>query len=314
MTATNTMDAALRNIDDHFKCPITHQRMVDPVRISDGTFYDLAAIRRWLALQRQRRIAPRSPSTNIPMEYMRGQGSAGGAEDEDAQFYKPCRVVKSICDIVRRHLPSEGGEEMEEDLPAALAEIKKSERNRKQSLAKLNQASWWEAKGVLGFFMDNKAAVQPTVRRSERERLQGPPPALTPHTIIALGSDMVPLRECMDGKLFEMSMGTFEEWLLIFSRLSEDDTRAFLAGDMTFYGAKHKVIATGAGAPSYQERQLHNLKGLVKTLQKNAAKKNKRIKKCLAMLRKVRDRLAEMEGEALLYEAVVEVLGGEDDA
>ena len=58
---------------------------------------------------------------------------------------------------------------------------------------------------------------------------------------------MVPLRECMDGKLFDMSMGTFAVWLLIFSKLSEDDTRAFLAGDMTFYGATQKVVASDAG-------------------------------------------------------------------
>ena len=110
--------------------------------------------------------------------------------------------------------------------------------------------------------------------RSEHERLQGAAPDLTPWTIIALGSDMVPLRECMDGKLFDMSIGTFAVWLLIFSKLSEDDTRAFLAGDMTFYGATQRVVASDARDPSsYQERQLRHYKALVNDSQNGLAKK-----------------------------------------
>jgi len=315
-TSTSTMDTPsiiLRSIDGHLKCPITFESMVDPVVLCDGTVYERKAIRHHLAKQRVDRKAPTSPLTNQLLYVVRAEGEYG-AEDEDARYYSPICVVKNVCEDVRPHLPSEGGEEEEEGLPADVASIKKSERNRKQSLAKLNQASWLEAKRVVDFFLANKAANQPTAHRPEHERLEGPPPALPPHTIIALGSDMVPLRECMDGKLFNMSMGTFDVWLLLFSKLSHDDTRAFLRGDMTFYGAKHKVIATGAGAPSYQERQERGLKGLVNTLQENAAKKNTRIKKCLAMLRKVKDRLATAEGEVCLYEALVAVLRGEDEA
>ena len=50
------------------------------------------------------------------------------------------------------------------------------------------------------------------------------------------------------------------------------------------------------------------------TSQNDLAKKNKRINKCLKMLREVKVRLAEMEGEACLYEAVVAVLREDDDA
>ena len=232
----------------------------------------------------------RKPPTS-PCYYMATTVCMRGAEDEH------------VCDIVQQHLSS--------DLAAAIAEIKKSEKNRKQSLATLNQASWSEAKMLRDFFLANKAAVQPTVRRSEQEQLQGLPPALTPYTIIALGSDMVPLRDCMDGKLFEMSVGTFDVWILIFSRLSEDDTQAFLAGDMTFYGATRKVVATEARAPSNSEKTLRQHKAFVTMLQGKLAEKNKRMKNYRKMMRKVK---TEMEGKGSLYEGVVAALGDDDDA
>ena len=311
-TSTSTMDI-LRIIDENLHCPITHALMVDPVVLSDGTVYERQAIRSHLAEQRLGRKPPTSPLTNQPLLPMRYQGTYG-AEDEDARFYAPICVVKNVCEEVRPHVPSEGQEGVE-GLPANIAAIKKSKTNSTQSLAKHNQDTWLEAKRLRDFFLANKAADQPTVSRSEHERLQGAAPDLTPWTIIALGSDMVPLRECMDGKLFDMSMGTFAVWLLIFSKLSEDDTQAFLAGDMTFYRATQKVVASDARDPSsYQERQLRHYKALVNTSQNDLAKKNKRINKCLKMLREVKVRLAEMEGEACLYEAVVAALREDDDA
>jgi len=62
---------------------------------------------------------------------------AYGAEDEDARFYAPICVVKSVCEEVRLHVPSEREEEEEEEegFSADIAAIKKGERKSKQSLS-----------------------------------------------------------------------------------------------------------------------------------------------------------------------------------
>jgi len=97
----------LREIDDLLTCPISLRRMVDPVQLSDGTNYERTEIRRHLAKQRQERKPPTSPLTRQPLVPMRYVGNYG-AEDEDARYYAPVCVLKNICEVARRHLPSEG--------------------------------------------------------------------------------------------------------------------------------------------------------------------------------------------------------------
>ena len=204
-------------------------------------------------------MAPKKPL--LRMRYQ-GDVTQGWAEDEDACCYAPCWVVvKHVIEEVRPHVPpeDEGKEEKEDDLLADAAAIKKIETHRKRSNAKANQDFWTEAKNLHGFSLTNKAANQTPVRRSELERLQGVP-MLTPDTIIIIALShahhMVPLRDCLDGKIFDISLGEITAWLHIFASLSEDDTRAFLAGEPTFYGAKRKVTAKEKSATSYQETQL----------------------------------------------------------
>ena len=70
------------------------------------------------------------------------------------------------------------------------------------------------------------------------------PPELTPHTDIIDPQTNFPIRlnSFLDGTIFKMPLGDFQAWL----RISYDDTQAFLAGDMSFYDAKHKVFASDA--------------------------------------------------------------------
>jgi len=49
------------NLDDLLNCPITQERMVDPVILVDGFSYERRAIENWL------RNHSRSPMTNIPL-------------------------------------------------------------------------------------------------------------------------------------------------------------------------------------------------------------------------------------------------------
>ena len=303
----------LREIDDLLKCSITHDRMENPVQLSDGTNYDRTAIRRHLAKQRVYRTPPTSPLTRQPLVPLRNISNYG-AEDEDARYYTPNCVLKSICDVLRRHLPVEEGRG-EEDLPWVIA-TQKMMANLKESQAKMNQCLFLATLTLRDSLLSNKAANQPIVPRSELDRLQGvAPPELTPHTVIALRQDyMAPLRECCDGKIFDISMGDLSERLRIISALTENDTQAFLAGDMTFYGAKRRVVAAAPHPVPYKDRQISTLKAKVTHLEKLLGHQKNRINKLYATLRSKKAELGEMEGEASYYEALVETWMDEDDA
>jgi len=88
-------------------------------------------------------------------------------------------------------------------------------------------------------------------------------------------------------------LGDFQAWLRIFSCLSYDNARAFLAGDMSFYDAKHKVAASDASdarTSSYIPRPpaLRTLRAKVVWLETTLGLEKSRIEKCLAMLRETR--------------------------
>ena len=133
------------------------------------------------------------------------------------------------------------------------------------------------------------------------------------HTVIALRQDyMVPLRECFDGIFFDTSIGDFSKRLRIISSLTENDTQAFLAGELPFYGAKRRVDAAAPHPLPLKDRKLRALTGKVLDLEKLLGRKTNQIKKCLATLRTKKAKLGEMEGEASIYEALVETLMDDD--
>ena len=58
------------------QCPITHQRMIDPVIASDGYTYEREAVQKWL------KTKSTSPMTNEPMD-----GREGGNSGLDIHTY-----------------------------------------------------------------------------------------------------------------------------------------------------------------------------------------------------------------------------------
>ena len=115
----------------------------------------------------------------------------------------------------------------------------------------MNQSSWADAVALRDFFLTHRTQAQPALPL-EYEGLQGLPPELTPYTVIIDPQTNFPIRlnSFLDGTIFMKPLGDFQAWL----RISYDDTRAFLADDMSFYDAKHKVAASDASdarTPSY---------------------------------------------------------------
>ena len=107
----------------------------------------------------------------------------------------------------------------------------------------MNQSSCADAVALRDFFLTHRAQAQPALPL-EYEGLQGVPPELTPYIVIIDPQTNFPIRlnSFLDGTIFKMPLGDFQAWL----RISYDDTQAFLAGDMSFYDAKHKVFASDA--------------------------------------------------------------------
>ena len=98
----------VNEIAENLKCPSTHDFLIDPVTVSDGTVYERVAIRNHLAAKREEGEAPRGPPTNQPLLPMRHEGKYG-AEDEDACFYSPACEIKQVLGLVRRDTAAANG-------------------------------------------------------------------------------------------------------------------------------------------------------------------------------------------------------------
>lgn len=96
----------------------------------------------------------------------------------------------------------------------------------------------------------------------------------------------------MDGTIFKMPLVHFQAWL----RISYDDTQAFLAGDMSFYDAKHKVAASDASDPHHPpgHLRLRTLRAKLVRLETTLGLEENRLEKRLEMLRKNKAMLSEV--------------------
>ena len=175
----------------------------------------------------------------------------------------------------------------------------------------MSQSSWADAVSLRDFFLTHRAQAQPALPL-EYEGLQGVPPELTPYTVIIDPQTNFPIRlnSFLDGTIFKMPLVDFQAWLRIFSCLSYDDTQAFLAGDMSFYDAKHRVTTAASDASDARALPRHlrerTLKVKVVGLEGALGLEKNRIEKCLAMLRENKAMLSEVA--ASFYEALVRAL------
>ena len=112
----------------------------------------------------------------------------------------------------------------------------------------------------------------------------------------------------MDGTILKMPLVDFQAWL----RIGYDDTQAFLAGDMSFYDAKHKAAASDASDPHHPPRhlRLRTLTAKLVRLETTLGLEKTRLEKRLAMLRKNKAMLSEvgLSENASFYEALVRAL------
>ena len=98
----------VNEIAENLKCPSTHDFLIDPVTVSDGTVYERVEIRNHLAAKREEGEAPRGATTNQPLLPMRHEGKYR-AEDEDACFYTHACEIKQVLGLVRRDTAAANG-------------------------------------------------------------------------------------------------------------------------------------------------------------------------------------------------------------
>jgi len=62
---------AVAATNNFFVCPVSQALMKDPVNAADGYIYERASIKKWIRREQAGGRAPRSPSTNLPLENTR---------------------------------------------------------------------------------------------------------------------------------------------------------------------------------------------------------------------------------------------------